>query len=158
MSVDPDISRRVVQEELELMAPLIASYGWEVTTDLPSLIVSIKMKSSIDTQSYVLEAKCDDYKELPPFFEFVDPVANERGTKQCYPADGGFFWTQPDKPPCICVQWNRKAYSVHGGPHGDWLMSNWMSLRPGMTMLGDFFHLVQRQINNKQMYKGRMKQ
>jgi hypothetical protein len=156
MSVDADISRRTIQEELEAMAPLIASYRWEVTTDLPGLTVAIKLQSTIDSEVYILEATCDDYKELPPFFEFIHPETRERGTKRCYPADGSFFWVQADKPPRICVQWNRKAYGVHGGPHSDWPMSNWMTLRPGMVVLGDFFHLVQRQINNKQAYTGRM--
>ena len=152
MSVDPEISKRIIEEELQIMAPLITSYGWEVSTDLPNLIVSVTMKSVVDNEVYIVEAKCDDYKELPPYFEFVHSVTNERGTKRSYPADGSFFHPTP----CICVQWNRKAYNAHGGPHGDWPMPNWLSYRPGMTTLGDFFHLVQRQINNKQMYRGRM--
>jgi len=157
MSVDPDISRRIVKEELQAMAPLVASYGWEVVTDFPNITVSVKMRSVIDSEIYTLEAICDDYKELPPFFEFIHPGTKERGTKRCYPVDGSFF-IQHNGNPCLCVQWNRKAYGTHGGPHNEWQMSNWMSLRPGMIVLGDFYHLVQLQINNRQKYKGRMEQ
>jgi hypothetical protein len=153
MSVDPEISRRIIEEELRSMAPLVDSYGWEMTSDLSNNTVTVKMKSIVDSEVYILEAKCDDYKELPPFFEFIYPDTGERGTKLCYPADGSFFHANP----CICVEWSRKAYAVHGGPHNDWQMANWIKARPGMTTLGDFFHLVQRQINNKEKYKGRMK-
>jgi hypothetical protein len=156
MSVDQEISRRTIEEELQTMSPLISAYGWELTSDLANLTITITMKSTIDSEVYILEARCDDYKALPPYFEFIHPETKERGTKRCYPADGSFFYNTPDKPPCICVQWNRKAYTTEGGPHNDWAMSNWLSYRPGMTTLGDFFHLVQRQMNNKQMYKGRM--
>jgi hypothetical protein len=157
MSVDPGLTWRIIEEELQMMAPLVTSYGWEVFSDHANLTVSVKMKSSIDSEIYIVEAKCDDYKALPPFFEFIHPETKERGTKSCYPIDGSFFIFPDGKPPCLCVQWNRKAYSVHDGPHADWPMPNWVNLRPGMTMLGDFFHLVQRRVNDKQMYKGRMK-
>jgi len=157
MSVDPELTLQIIEEELRDMAPLIASYGWDVNTDRANLTVSVKMISVIDSETYILEAKCDNYKELPPFFEFIHPETKERGTKQCYPTDGSFFIFPNDKAPCLCVQWNRKAYGVHGGPHSDWPMPNWINLRPGMTVLGDFFHLVQRRINNKQVYQGRAK-
>ena len=156
MSVDPGLTWRIIEEELQLMAPLVTSYGWEVVSDSANLTVSVKMKSVVDSQVYILEAKCDDYKALPPYFEFIHPDTKERGTKGCYPADGSFFISPSDKSPCLCVEWNRKAYSVHGGPHADWPMPNWQNLRPSMNTLGDFFSLVQRQINNRQIYKGRM--
>lgn len=157
MSVDPDITWQIVEEELKNMAPLVASYGWEVDSNRANLTVTVKMKSLVDSEIYILEAKCDDYQALPPFFEFIHPETAERAMKQCYPIDGSFFIFPTDKQPCLCVEWNRKAYSTHGGPHSNWQMSNWINLRPGMTVLGDFFNLVQSRINNKQVYKGRAK-
>jgi len=152
MTVDPDISRHIMQEELEAMAPLAASYGWDVVPDLENLTVSAEMKSAVDGQIYVVEARCDGYKALPPFFEFIHPEDGERGTHRCYPAGGTFFHSTP----CICVQWNRKAYQDVGGPHSDWKMADWMTSRPGTTTLGDMFHLIQREINNTSQYRGRM--
>ena len=102
MSVDPAISRRIVEEEIQVMAPLIGSYGWEITSDLDNLIVTVKMKSARDSEFYIIEARCDGYKGLPPYFEFIHPDTKERGTKRCYPADGSFFHPTP----CICAQWN----------------------------------------------------
>jgi hypothetical protein len=152
VSVDPDISRRIMEEELAAMAPLAATYGWEVHSDLPNLTVTVRLRSAIDGEVYVLEARCDDYKALPPVFEFIHPDNSERGTRRCYPKDGSFFHTNP----CICIQWNRKAYQSLGGPHGDWSLANWMSDRPTMQELGGMFGLVQRQINNLSQYQGRM--
>ena len=155
MGVDPDITRQIIHEELQGMIPLIASYRWEVNFDLDNPIVTVEMVSSVKQERYIIEAKCDDYKALPPYFEFLHPTNNgERGTKRCYPSDGSFFHGTP----CICVEWNRKAYASHGGPHNEWQMTNWVNRRPGMSTLGDMFHLVQRLINDPSKYRGRMEQ
>lgn len=152
MSVDPDISRQIIREEVEAMSALASTYGWTVNLDFPKLTVTLHMRSNVDNQVFIVEAKCDDYKALPPIFEFIHPETSERGTPTCYPAGGSYF----HKTPCICVQWNRKAYRQLGGPHGNWEMINWMKARPGMTTLGDMFHLIQIEINKKSQYTGRM--
>lgn len=152
MTVDPEITRQIIKEEVEAMRPLASTYGWEVIMSLPDLTVTVKMRSAVDGQTYIVEARCDGYKALPPYFEFIHHETKERGTQRCYPVGGSFFHPTP----CICVQWNRKAYRDVGGPHADWKMTDWMSARPGMTMLGDMFHLIQREINNPNQYHGRM--
>src|SRR5450755_3377937 len=45
--------------------------------------------------------------------EFVSEDRREQGTRRLYP--NGFHTT-----PCVCMRYNRKAYSERGGPHGDW--------------------------------------
>jgi len=152
VSVDPDITRRILDEELKDMSPLATTYGWVVYPDLPNLTVTVRMQSAIDGEVYVLEARCDDYKALPPVFEFIHPESGERGSPRCYPKDGNFFHTNP----CICIQWNRNAYQPLGGPHGDWSLADWMISRATMQELGGMFGLVQRQINNPSQYQGRM--
>jgi hypothetical protein len=152
VSIDPDISRRILEEELAAMVPLAETYCWMVCPDLANLKVTVRMRSAIDGEVYLLEASCEDYKAMPPVFEFIHPVTGERGSQRCYPKDGSFFHTNP----CICVQWNRKAYQTLGGPHGDWSLVDWMTARPTMQELGGMFVLVQRQINNSGQYQGRM--
>jgi hypothetical protein len=155
VSVDPTISRAVLEEELAATAPLAASCGWQVTPDLDNLVVTVRMKSAIDGEEFILEAKCDNYRELPPLFEFIHPADGTRGTQRCYPSDQGgsnYFHTNP----CICIQWNRKAYGHLGGPHGEWVMTAWADGRPGTLTLGDMFFLVHRQINDRTQYRGRM--
>lgn len=154
MGVDPEITRLIMQEEITAMSPLIPTYGWEVKTDLENFLVTVKMKTSALKREdiYIVEARCDDYKALPPYFEFIYPETGERGTQKCYPADGSFFHNTP----CVCVEWNRKAYTINGGPHNDWQMSNWATARPGMNTLGDMFNWLQWIIQSPSRYKGRM--
>lgn len=131
------------------MAPLGSLHGWEIAQDLEALTVTVRMTSSIDGEQYVLEAKCDNYKEWPPHFEFIHPQTGERGSRRSYPHGGSFFHDHP----CICVQWNRKTYI--DGPHKEWQLTAWQNERPHMTYLGDMFSLVQTEINKKGQYQGR---
>ena len=149
MSIDPDISRQVMEEELEALKPLASTFGWTVEPDLTNLTVRVTMRSSVDNEVYIIEACCDDYKALPPEFEFIHPVTGERGKHSCYPKGSSYFHSAP----CICVQWNRKAYR---SPHPEWEMVGWTSARPGMTTLGDMFHLIQLEMNKPGQYTGRM--
>jgi hypothetical protein len=149
MSVAPEVTREILKEELETMASLASTYGWEVTLNLEALTVQVKLKSVIDSELYVLEAQCNDYKELPPLFEFIHPETGERGIRSAYPNGGSFFHEHP----CICVEWNRKA--TLNGPHPEWKLADWQRKRPTMTYLGDMFLLVQQEINRRSQYTGR---
>lgn len=149
MSVAPEVTREILREELVTMASLASTYGWEVTPDLEALTVQVKLKSAVDGEVYLLEAQCNDYKELPPFFEFIHPITGERGSRSAYPNGGSFFHNHP----CICVEWNRKTYV--SGPHPKWHLADWQRKRPTMTTLGDMFSLVQYEINKQGRYKGR---
>ena len=60
------------------MNELAATYRWEVMPDYDSLLVVVKMRAHTGDM-YVVEARCDNYKEVPPFFEFIDPESGERG-------------------------------------------------------------------------------
>jgi hypothetical protein len=144
MSVDLEVTRQILKEEVDRMAALATSYGWTVATDLSALTVTVRMRSCLSQAEYIIEAKCDNYREMPPFFEFIHPNTGERGTKRCYPSpESSYFHGMP----CICIQWNRKAYQNHGGPHGDWTMANWMSYRPSTKSLGDMFIAIQSEID-----------
>lgn len=149
MSVAPEITRAILEEELEAMAPLGSLHDWKVALNLEALTVTVRMTSSVDGEEYILEAQCDNYKEWPPHFEFIHPHTEERGSRHCYPHGGSFFHDHP----CICVQWNRKTYI--DGPHRDWQLATWQNERPHMTYLGDMFSLVQMEINKKGQYQGR---
>lgn len=149
MSVALEVTREILKEELVPMMSLASTYGWEVTSNLETLTVQVKLKSAVDGELYCLEAQCNDYKELPPFFEFIHPLTGERGSKSAYPDGGSFFHGHP----CICVEWNRKTYI--NGPHPEWQLADWQRRRPTMTTLGDMYSLVQYEINKQGQYKGR---
>ena len=76
MAVDTEISRQHLRQELALVNELAATYQWEVTPDYDRLLVAVKMRAHTG-DPYIVEAKCDDYKAVPPFFEFIDPESGE---------------------------------------------------------------------------------
>jgi hypothetical protein len=157
MSVDADVTRRIIAEEMAAALELARTYNWVVTIDFPAVKVTVRMKSAVDGEEYVVEAQCDDYRAKPPLFEFIHPATGERGTHAAYPDDGGRSQPFFHPAPCVCIQWNRKAYGEFQGPHGDWPMADWVGAVRGQDRLGDMFHLIQREINLKDIYRGRRK-
>ena len=57
---------------------LAGSCGWEVDLDLDGLIVVVRMQAHTGDR-FIVEARCDNYKEMPPFIEFTDPVSGKKG-------------------------------------------------------------------------------
>jgi hypothetical protein len=150
-----------MREELLLAHDLASSFGWELNPDYEALTVVAKMLAHTG-DPFVLEIRCDNYKEIPPLIEFIDPDSGERGSRRAYPqAVGSFFHTSG---PCICAPFNRKAYQafVPGAPHGDWSPADWMtSTANGVTWsnfskLGDMLGLVYRHLSRPELYQGRM--
>ena len=162
MAVHSDVSRQYIRGEMSLVEDLADLYGWEVDLDYDGLIVVVRMQAHTGDR-FIVEARCDNYKEMPPFIEFTDPVSGEKGTARAYPKAKGdsFFHTSG---PCICAPFNRKAYKgvVATGPHGEWNLSDWMnSTANGVrwsncSTLGDMFGLIQTRLSRPDLYGGRM--
>lgn len=115
------------------------------------------MKSRIDDQEYILSVKFDNYKEWPPYLEFIDPITGMEGTKNAYPlGDDSFFHSHP----CICHPYSRKAYSNYSNVHkDDWSLIGWQQ-NPKVTTLTNLESMLKAiyaRINNELFYKGRMK-
>jgi hypothetical protein len=153
VSVATAISWSIVEEELKAVATTAKAFGWTIELFPDELRFTVQMTSGVDGEQYILEFRCDDYKELPPYIELIHPDTGERGSANAYPRNGrSFFHTYP----CICAPFNRKAYSGYAGIHGDWSIGNWMALRDGVTTLGAMLLLIQNLINNPSIYHGRM--
>jgi hypothetical protein len=153
MTVPADVARAHVEAELAQLETWRDTHGWEIEWDAATLVLTILMSSKIDGEKYLLECRLDGYRALPPMFEFVHPQTGERGKAGCYPGGGrGYFHTKP----CICAPWNRSAYQVHGGPHGDWTMTAWATYRPNHSQLGDMIVLIQDLLDDRSSYSGRM--
>jgi hypothetical protein len=153
--VDPAIASAIVEEELARCVPLQATFGWTMEWDPQALRVEVGLRSAVDGEPYLLRAVCDNYKAWPPFLEFLEPDTRRAGTPRAYPRGGrGYFHSMP----CVCAPFSRKAYTQCGGPHGDWQISNWMALRPEVTMLGEIFLLIQLLLNDPTAYQERMGQ
>jgi hypothetical protein len=129
-----------------------ARHSWSIC-DPDRLLLVVLMRSAIDAERYIFEFEFDDYRELPPSIELVDPWTGGRGTRRSYPAGGRSYFLGN---PVSCAPWNRKAYQTHGGPHADWAMSNWASYRPNHSRVGDMLVLLQELIDDRATYTGRM--
>lgn len=162
MVVDPDITRQHIREELAAVEELAAINKWSLVPDYDHLVVLVTMCAH-NGDRYVVEIKCDEYKQMPPLFEFIDPETEQRGTKNAYPKTIDSFFH--DSGPCICVPFNRKAYKsfISTGPHGDWKFGDWQTSTANgnhwanYSRLGDMVGLIHTRISLPKYYRGRMK-
>lgn len=114
-----------VLEELAAVAEYAAAAGLSLDDSLvraagageqrPVLYVTFH---NHEGRAFVAEIDCRDYPMYPPIVEFVDATRAPRGTRDLYPS---CFHGMP----CVCARYNRKAYAVSGGPHGDWRLVDW---------------------------------
>jgi hypothetical protein len=161
MAVSADVSKQYMREELPLVQELAALHKWEITADYERLLVGAKLHAH-NGDLFLVEIRCDNYKEMPPFFEFIEPESGARGTKRAYPKTTDSLFHESG--PCICAPFNRKAYkSVEpSAPHGDWQFSDWMtstasSVRwSNYSTLADMLGLIQTRLGRPDFYRGRM--
>jgi hypothetical protein len=163
MAVDPEVSRQHLREELALVMELAATSRWGVIPDYGRMTVLVTMYAHTG-DLFIVELQCDNYKEVPPFFEFIDPVTGERATKNAYPTahNDSFFHSSG---PCICAPFNRKAYKsvVATGPHSDWNIGEWQtSTANGVnwanySKIGDMLGAIYARLSRPDRYAGRMK-
>ncbi len=153
MTVAIEISKQIVAEELAAAKSASEMFGWEIQVAQDGITLTIKMTSDVDKEVYIVEMRCDDYKELPPLFEFLLPNGTRR-VPSAYPVSSdSFFHTSL----VICFPFNRGAYNSYGGPHSDWAIANWQSLCPQATTIGDILILIQHRLDSPALYKGRRK-
>jgi hypothetical protein len=159
MPVDLQITQAILQDELRVVRDLGRTHRWGVIPQFTALRVTVTMYSHTG-DLFIIEVQCDDYKELPPLFEFLDPFTGERGTKAAYPRGQDSFFHQA---PCLCAPFNRKAYKAFDpiGPHNDWHLGDWTrSTANGVawenyTTLADMFGLIQTRLSRPDFYQGR---
>jgi len=120
VSVPIEVSLLAIREELVAASQYATAAGLELDTyqvEAGEPRFSVTFMNS-QSESFIAEFHCADYPMYPPIVEFVNRDRSERGTQRLYPQ--GFHPT-----PCICMRYNRKAYSERGGPHSDWRLLDW---------------------------------
>ena len=161
MAVDAEISRHYLRDELALVKPMAMVNKWGVIPDYERLTVVVTMYAHTG-DLFIVEAKCDNYKEIPPLLDFIDPDSGVRATTHAYPRSNDSLFHESG--PCICAPFSRKAYKavVQTGPHADWQLGDWMTTNAaGMqgvnySKLGDIFGLIFTRLSRPDLYKGRM--
>jgi hypothetical protein len=120
VSVAPEVSLSVLKTELEAVAAYASASALPMDCGLLSQenLRFVVQFEDCNGEPFYAEFECSDYPLYPPTIEFVNKGRTQRGARNLYPQ--GFHTT-----PCVCMRYNRKAYSERGGPHGDWRLLDW---------------------------------
>lgn len=156
MTVSHNISLQIIKKEIENCKtdPIIKNLKYSDLNE-ENLSFTVELKSSVDDNIFIMELCLDNYKELPPYIEFIDSETRERGIKHAYPkGPDGFFH---DKP-CICNPCSRKAYVGYSDLHKEWKINSWQQIPEvnSLTDLKSIIKAVNNRINNPLYYSGRM--
>jgi hypothetical protein len=133
-----EVTRQEIAAELPVLAARARRAGWGVQWDDDSLMLRVRLIHERTGQTFELVGTFESYKAIPPAWEFVDPSSGEVGTPTAYPhpptaAPGRgspLFIPSGRRGRLICLPCNRLAYGDRGGPHNNWLPTNWMSISP----------------------------
>lgn len=158
MPVDKRISAGIVQQELDQCKEDAALYNWVILKiDEENQLFTVKMKSPKDQQEYIIEVKFDNYKEAPLYIEFIDPLTQQKGSKNAYPFKQGdnFFNTTG---PCICHPCSRKCYGGNANLHQEWRQAGWeKNPQVGtLTNIDAILLAIYGRISSDDKYDGRM--
>ncbi|OMP31905.1 hypothetical protein [Mangrovimonas sp. DI 80] len=159
MSVAKSISLRKVNRELDACRDYAKKCGWLISDiDEPNQSFTVKMKSPIDNELFILKVVFEDYPEYPLILEFLDPDTGEEGTRKAYPNGRDSFFHKRN-PPFICNPCSRKAYRTYSpkqGPHGDWSMTNWRDnpKTGSLTTICEILKVIYSRISNERYYNG----
>ena len=128
MSVPPDLTRSVVDGQYGAVAAWAARRKWTVTRPAGQIVLRAAAYHP-GGQLVEVIAAMDGYPALPPAWRFVTPGTDNPSTvfpqAGAQPGVGGSIF-HPNR--VICAPWNQLAYSQHGGPHNDWVMSGWQEV------------------------------
>src|SRR5437773_7336920 len=104
MAVAKAVSLAHIERELAMVESWAVRHGWSIIWDPDGLLLVVLMRSAIDGERYIFEFELDDYRELPPSIELVDPSTGRRGTRHSYPGGGRSYF---HGNPVICAPWHR---------------------------------------------------
>lgn len=154
MAVQPEVSLAYIRNELDKARPLVDKWGLDLDTSMlekEDLRFRVSGRAP-DDELYIVEFRCDDYREIPPHVELIDPESEEAGVERAYPK--GVFHGHP----CICARFNRKSYADYAGIHSGWNYGDWTQ-ESATDHLGGMISHVFRAIEGRmegRSYQGRM--
>ena len=126
-----------------IAAELGAAHKWaqhenvNFQTVLPQRLIRTIFTHHDSGDRFFLQGRFDDYKELPPMWEWCDPDWSQPGNRQHSPNAiqtpfGSSIFLHHEDKAIICAPFNRLAFSACKGPHSDWgELSHWMSADQG---------------------------
>ena len=132
------------------------------TRSLANRILRAVFVHPVEGEKFYLQGVFDDYKALPPIWEWRDEAWSSPGALRLSPNPGESPFGSPmfirhGAGAIICAPFNRLAFGVHGGPHSDWENpAQWTTAGRGhvyAVTIGDMLNLIWRDFLHS---KGRM--
>ena len=160
----PPLALAEVEADLPWLKARAARAGWGWTFDPETLTLNVKFTRDTSNETYLLRGVFDQFRSLPPIWDFVDLDIGEVGTRSAYPKQVGstdnpnriapIFIESGTKGQLICLPCNRLAYRELDprAPHGDWQLVNWTQLDPKYPTVEE---MVSRIAQDIQLSKGR---
>ena len=144
LAEEPDphlIARGFVEAPGDMPAAikLAARWGLDLRYDRVALTASLPLSGPSVTdgcpeEPYLIIASFDDYRLLPPVWQFVDPKTGREVGLPAYPRPVGPSVFHGNG--LVCAHWSRMAYQEEGGPHANWGgVRNWQNPVEGSVAL-----------------------
>lgn len=132
-AVPIDTSRVVLATEADSAAAWAARHGWQLDLGSDDLVLTVRMRHPVDQEWLLLRGEFVGYRALPPTWLFLDPET-EALSPHAWPSAGpvGGQASIFHSVGIICASFNRRAYSVDGGPHEWGGLTNWANVREGI--------------------------
>lgn len=125
-SLDP--SALVLQVEIERLLAWAARKDVPLTWHPESLELRGAWTQPETEEVFHFRGLVDQYREKPPAWQYTDAEFSGTTAGHLTPKIGStpFGSTMVHASGVICAPFNRLAYQVHGGPHGDWVLAEWL--------------------------------
>ena len=121
--------------------------------NLPEKVLRVTFVRDDSAERFYLRGRFDDYKALPPIWEWCDADWSNAGDRRLSPEAtqtpyGSSVFLDHRGTAIICAPFNRLAYADHGGPHNNWgELTHWMTVGQGVVYavtIGDMLHTIAR--------------
>lgn len=142
-----EVTAAEMEEELPSISAWADRHDWTVAYDPMCRTGTVTALHPVTNATVTFHFNVDGYPaQAPAWWCGAPPDGREEGagsapvsTHAAFPAPGSgpigapagsIFHSQP----VICAPWNRLAYQIHGGPHGDWgTPADWKKAGAGYT-------------------------
>jgi hypothetical protein len=155
-----EVVRAYIAEELPGAQAWAKRRGLELAYDDEQLNLRVPLLGSDrngDPEHYLLEGQLDDYRVLPPVWQFLHPDTGEEIGSAAFPAPpsegmngvGSIFLPNGGNP-AICARFSRLAYTPGTGPHPEWgELTGWDRFVEGQVYantIGDMLHRIDLEV------------
>ena len=129
---------------------------------IPQRILRAVLMQEDGGEKFYLQGNFDDYKELPPIWDWRDQNWSNSGQPtlspdlQDSPFGGSMFIRHSDQG-IICAPFNRLAYGTNDGPHSEWgSPAQWMTTGQEYVYAVTIGDMLQSILRDFRLTKGRM--